>query len=113
MPAEAKDSGFKQINRTYRYYKLLGSLHKPKHLIAIDGFVPVFGPKSSSLNIHEVTVTNRYNLESFPSYLNIEQSSISLRIIKRLGAEWCLVATLAVFLSFFCIARRLYTMDII
>ena len=52
MLAEAKDSGFKPINITYRYWKLLERLHKPKHLIAIDGSVPVFGQKLSSLNIH-------------------------------------------------------------
>ena len=109
MPAEAKDSGFKQINRTYRCWKLLGSLHKPKRLMAIDGFVPVIRPKSSSLNIHELTAARRYNLDSFPSSLNLEQSSRSLRIIKRLGAEWCLIAALAVFLSSFCDTRHLCT----
>ena len=80
MPAEAKDSGFKRINRTHRCWKLLGSLHKCKHLIAIDGFGPVFGPKSSLLNIHKLTAADRYNLDSFSSYFDLEQSSLSLRI---------------------------------
>ena len=71
MPAEAKDLGFKQINRTYRCYKLLECLHKPKCSIAIDGFVTAFGPKSSSLNICKLTAIDRYNnyLETFPALL--------------------------------------------
>ena len=101
MPAEAKDSGFKQINRTYRCWKLLGSLHKPKYLIDIDGFVPVFGPKLSSLNIHDLTTAGKYNYDSFPSSLDLEQSSISLRIIKRLGAEWFFGSRLDRFLELF------------
>ena len=72
MLAEAKDSGFKQINRTHRCWKLLGSLHKSKRLIAIDGFVPIFGPKLRLLNIHELTAANRYNLDNFPSHVDFE-----------------------------------------
>ena len=30
---------------------MLGSFHESKRLIAIDGFVPIFGPKLKSLNI--------------------------------------------------------------
>ena len=108
MPAEAKFSGFEQTNSTDRCWKLLECLHKPKRSIAIDGFVPIFGPKSSLLNIHDLTAADRYNLDSFPSSLDLERSSISLRI-KRLGAEWFLVAALAIFLSSFCKTRCLYT----
>ena len=108
MPAEAKFSGFEQTNSTDRCWKLLECLHKPKRSIAIDGFVPIFGPKSSLLNIHDLTAADRYNLDSFPSSLDLERSSISLRI-KRLGAEWFLVAALAIFLSSFCKTRCWYT----
>ena len=87
MPAEAKDSGFKQINRMYRCWKLLKCLHKPKCSIAIDGFVPVSVQNQVQLNIHKLTAADRYNLGSFSSTLDFKQSSISLRIIKRLGAE--------------------------
>ena len=89
--------------------KLLVSLHKPKCSTAIDRFVPVFGLTSSSLNIHELTATDRYDLDNFPSPLDLGPSSMSLRIIKRLGAGQILVAALAVFLSYFCSARHLYT----
>ena len=106
MPAEAKFSGFKQTNSTDRCWKLLECLHKPKRSIAIYGFVPILGPKSSLLNL---TAADRYNLDSFPSSLDLKRSSISLRIIKRLSAEWFLVAALAVFLSSFCKMRCLYT----
>ena len=99
----------KLINITYRYQKLLASLHKPKRSTAVDRFVPVFGLTSSSLNIHELTATDRYDLDSFPSPLDLGPSSMSLRIIKRLGTGQILVATLAVFLSCFCSARHLYT----
>ena len=61
MLAEAKDLGFKQINITDRYWKLLEHLHKPKRSIAIDGFMPVLGPKLSLLNIHELTATEKYD----------------------------------------------------
>ena len=87
MPAELQESSLKQIYGVYRCWKLLGNLHKPKRSIVIDGFVPVFGPKSSSLSIHERTAADRYNLDSFPSALDLEQSSISLRIVERFGAE--------------------------
>ena len=89
MPAETEDSGFKQIhvNGTYRCWKLLEHWHKPKCLIAVDGFVLVFRPKSSSLNIHELIAADRYNLDSFPNSLDLEQSSVSLGIIERLGAD--------------------------
>ena len=108
MPVEAKRFGF-QTNKTHRCRKLLGSLHKSKRLIDIDGFVSVFGPKSSSLIIHELTAADRYNLDKFPNYLDLEQSLISLRMTKRLGAEGFLVAALAIFLSSFSNVRRLYT----
>ena len=85
MPVEAKDLGFKQINRMYTCWK--ACIIKPKRLIALDRFVPVFGQKLSLLNIHELTVAGRYNLDSFPSSLDLEQSSISLRIIKK---DWVL-----------------------
>ena len=99
MPAEAKFSGFKQTNSTDRCWKLLERLHKPKRSIAIDGFVPIFGPKSSLLNIHDLTAADRYNLDSFPSSFDLERSSISLRIIKRLGAEWFFGSCLGRFLE--------------
>ena len=73
MLAEAKDSGFKQLNRTYNCWKLLEHLHKPKCSIAINGFVPV---KLSSLKIHELTAADRYNLDSFPSSLDLKQLSM-------------------------------------
>ena len=89
--------------------ELLGSLHEPKHPIAFDRFIPVFGPRLSLLNIHELTAAERCNLDSFPSSLDLKQSSISLHIIKRQGTEWFLVAALAIFLSSICNAKRLYT----
>ena len=67
--------------------------NKPKRPdVAIDGFVPIFGPRSSLFNINNLIATN---LDSFPSSLNLERSLISLCIIKRLGAECFLVAALA------------------
>ena len=98
-----------QINTMYRYWKLLESLHKPKRSTAIDWFVPVFGLKSSSLNIHELTAANRYGLDSFPSPLDLGPSSMSLRITEGVGAGLILVAALAAFLSYFCSERHFYT----
>ena len=66
MPAELQ--GLKQIYSVYRCWKLLGYLQKPKGSIVINGFVPVFGPKSS-LSIHELTAADKYNLDSFPALL--------------------------------------------
>ena len=42
-------------------------LETAKCSIAINGFVPInfFKPKSSSLNIHELTAADRYNLDNF------------------------------------------------
>ena len=60
---------------------MLECLHKPKCSIVIDGNAPIFRPKLSSLNFHDLTATERHDLDSFPSSLDLEQSSISLRII--------------------------------
>ena len=77
--------------------------------MAIDRFVPVFGLKSSSLNIHQLTAADGHDLDSFPSPLDLGSSPMSLHIVERLGAGLILVATLAIFLSYFCSARHLYT----
>ena len=91
----------------YRYWKLLGNLHKPKLLIAIDRFVPVDRLKLSSLTIHELTATDRHDLDSFPGPLDLKQST-SLCIIKGLGSGLILAAALAILLSY-CSAQHLYT----
>ena len=65
--------------------------------MAIDRFVLVFGLTSSSLNIHELTAVDRYDLDSFPSTLDLEPSSMSLHIIERLGAGSISLAMLADF----------------
>ena len=85
MPADSKSTGFRLLNITYRHWKLLTSLHTPKCLMAINRFGPRLGLKSSSLNIHELTAADRYDLDSFPSPLNLGPSSMSLCIIERLG----------------------------
>ena len=92
----------------YRYWKLLGNLHKPKLLTAIDRFVPVDRLKSSSLTIHELIAANRHDLDSFPSPLDLKQSSTSLRMIKGVGSGLILAAALAILLSY-CSAQHLYT----
>ena len=50
-----------KTNECNRYWKLLANLHKPKHLTAIDRFVPAFGLKSSSFNIHELIAADMYD----------------------------------------------------
>ena len=52
-------------------WKLLGSLHKPTRYTAISRFVPIVRLKSSSLNIHELTATDRHELDSFPALSTI------------------------------------------
>ena len=61
------------INITHRYWKLLASLHKRKCSTAINRFVPIIGLKLSSLDIHELTAIDRYNLNSFPSPLTLDR----------------------------------------
>ena len=81
MLADAKNIGLIKI--TNRYWKLLGSLYKPKRSIAFNRFVFVVRLKSSLFNIHEVIAADRYNLDSFLSPLDLAQSSVSLHIIER------------------------------
>ena len=54
-----------------RYGERLASLHKSKCLMAMDRFVPVFGLKSSLLNVHELTGADRYDLDSIPMPLDL------------------------------------------
>ena len=92
----------------YRCWKLLERLHKAKRSIVYRQICSHFQTKIDLININELHAIDRYNLDSFPSSLDKKQSSVSLRIIKRLGAEWFLVAVLAVFLSSCCNTRCLY-----